>query len=208
MNKLNALFMEAQEIAHEAQARKTLNERATPSAADVLKNSIDAMLKDRTEREKLAMEKAQAFTAAQSLDDLRLQFLAETYNDLMSLTMAELLEIEPPAAPPAPPVIETWNTGNLYSEHGQRIAATRLTGGKYAFLDLDRGLSGILTENNKPESLSAAHYVGEQYRAGNYTDGLFIYNRPYAEGRELEELLKAAAMTATSLKTELRGRKK
>lgn len=104
MNKLNALFLEAQEIAYEAHCRKTLNERATPSAADVLKNSIDAMLKDRTEREKVAMEKAQAFTAAQSLDDLRFQFLVETYNDLMSLSMAEILEIEPPAAQPAPPL--------------------------------------------------------------------------------------------------------
>ena len=102
MNKLNALFLEAQEIAHEAQCRKTLNERATPSAADVLKNAITAMIEDRTEREKVAMEKAQAFTAAQSLEDLRFQFLAETYNDLMSLSMAELLEIEPPPAPKAP----------------------------------------------------------------------------------------------------------
>jgi hypothetical protein len=200
MNKLNALFMEAQEIAQEAQAHKTLNERATPSAADVLKNSIDAMLKDRTEREKVAMEKAQAFTAAQNLDDLRFQFLAETYNDLMSLTMAELLEIEPPAAPPAAPIVETWNTGNLYTAHGQRIAATRLIGGKYAFLDLDRGISGILTERDKPENLSAAAFVGSQYRAGNYTEGLYIQNRPYAEARELENLLHAAAMTAPSLK--------
>jgi hypothetical protein len=200
MNKLNALFMEAQEIAHEAQCRKTLNERATPSAADVLKNSINGMINERTEREKLAMEKAQAFTAGQSLDDLRFQFLAETYNDLMSLSMAELLEIEPPAAPPAPPLIETWNTGNLYSAHGQRIAATRLTGGKYAFLDLDRGISGILTENNKPENLSAAHHVGEQYRAGNYTEGLYRAGRPYQEAQELENLLNAAAMTAPSLR--------
>lgn len=202
MNKLNALFLEAQEIAHEAQCRKTLNERATPSAADVLKNSIFAMLKDRTEREKVAMEKAQAFTAAQSLEELRFQFLAETYNDLMSLSMAELLEIEPPAAQPAPPLIETWNTGNLYSDHGQRIAATRLTGGKYAFLDLDRGISGILTEDDKPESLNTAAFVGSQYRAGNYTDGLYVQNRPYAEARELEDLLNAAAMTAPSMKKE------
>ena len=180
MNKLNALFLEAQEIAHEAQCRKTLNER--------------------TEREKVAMEKAQAFTAAQSLDDLRFQFLAETYNDLMSLTMAELLEIEPPAAQPAPPLIETWNTGNLYSDHGQRIAATRLTGGKYAFLDLDRGISGILTEDDKPESLNTAAFVNSQYRAGNYTDGLYIQKRPYAEARELENLLNAAAMNAPSLR--------
>lgn len=204
MNKLNALFIEAQEIAHEAQARKTLNERderATPSAADVLKNSIDAMLKDRTEREKVAMEKAQAFTAAQSLEDLRFQFLAETYNDLMSLSMAELLEIEPPAAPPAAPLIEAWNTGNLYTAHGQRIAATLLIDHKIAFLDLDRGISGILNER-KPEARSLKSFTNSEYRALNYESSLYRHGRPYAEARELENLLNAAAMTAPSLKKE------
>lgn len=188
MNKLNALFLEAQEIAHEAQCRKTLNERAT-------------------EREKVAMQKAQAFTAAQSLDDLRFQFLAETYNDLMSLSMAELLEIEPPAAPKAPPIVEAWNTGNLYTAHGQRIAATLLIDHKIAFLDLDRGISGILHER-KPAHIGLKSFTNSEYRAGNYIDGLYIQNRPYAEAQELENLLHAAAMTAPSIRTELRGRKK
>jgi len=199
MNKLNTLFLEAQEIAHEAQARKTLNERATPSAADVLKNGIDGMLNDRTEREKLAMEKAQAFTAGQSLADLRFQFLAETYNDLMSLSMAELLEIEPPAAPPAPPLIETWNTGNLYSAHGQRIAATLLIDHKIAFLDLDRGISGILNER-KPAHMSLKSFTNSEYRALNYESSLYRAGQPYAEARELEDLLNAAALTAPSLR--------
>ena len=42
--------------------------------------------------------------------------------------------------------ILTWNTRRPYSEHGQRMAATKLQNGKVAFVDIDRGLSYTTTK--------------------------------------------------------------
>jgi hypothetical protein len=39
--------------------------------------------------------------------------------------------------------IITWNTGRLYSDKGQRIAATQLNDGRVMFVDIDRGLEYV-----------------------------------------------------------------
>ena len=44
---------------------------------------------------------------------------------------------------PTAPAIFAWNTGCLYSEHGQRIAATEIDGTIF-FVDLDRMIDGQL----------------------------------------------------------------
>lgn len=40
--------------------------------------------------------------------------------------------------------IITFKTGRLYTEHGQRIIAMRLDDGGYAFVDVDRGIEGVI----------------------------------------------------------------
>ncbi len=42
--------------------------------------------------------------------------------------------------------IISWNTGRLYTAEGQRIAAGRTAEGTVHFVDIDRQISGILTD--------------------------------------------------------------
>jgi hypothetical protein len=43
----------------------------------------------------------------------------------------------------------TWNTGRMYSKHGQRMAAVQLDHNRIYFLDLDRNIDGCLITSNQ-----------------------------------------------------------
>ena len=45
--------------------------------------------------------------------------------------------------------IITWNTGRMYSKHGQRMAAVQLDHNRIYFLDLDRNIDGCLICTNQ-----------------------------------------------------------
>jgi hypothetical protein len=61
--------------------------------------------------------------------------------------------------------IAVWNTGAHYSENGQRIAATVVEGG-IVFLDMDRGIDGLIPLANTVRDLRAQAQHGYDY--GNY----------------------------------------
>ena len=61
--------------------------------------------------------------------------------------------------------IAVWNTGAQYTEHGQRIAATVVEGG-IVFLDMDRGIDGLIPLANTVRDLRAQAQHGYDY--GNY----------------------------------------
>jgi hypothetical protein len=61
--------------------------------------------------------------------------------------------------------IAIWNTGAHYTEHGQRIAATIVNGG-IVFLDIDRGIDGLIPLANTVRDLRAQAQHGYDY--GNY----------------------------------------
>jgi hypothetical protein len=61
--------------------------------------------------------------------------------------------------------IAVWNTGAHYSENGQRIAATIVDGG-IVFLDIDRGIDGLIPLANTARDLRAQAQHGYDY--GNY----------------------------------------
>jgi hypothetical protein len=61
--------------------------------------------------------------------------------------------------------IASWNTGAHYTEHGQRIAATIVNGG-IVFLDIDRGIDGLIPLANTVRDLRAQAQHGYDY--GNY----------------------------------------
>ena len=61
--------------------------------------------------------------------------------------------------------IAVWNTGAHYSENGQRIAATIVEGG-IVFLDIDRGIDGLIPLANIVRDLRAQAQHGYDY--GNY----------------------------------------
>jgi hypothetical protein len=61
--------------------------------------------------------------------------------------------------------IAVWNTGAHYSENGQRIAATIVDGG-IVFLDIDRGIDGLIPLANTARDLRMQAQHGYDY--GNY----------------------------------------
>ena len=63
--------------------------------------------------------------------------------------------------------IAVWNTGAHYTEHGQRIAATIVKGG-IVFLDIDRGIDGLIPLANTARDLRAQ----AQFRRDSMTDTL------------------------------------
>lgn len=60
-----------------------------------------------------------------------------------------------------PSKIEVWNTGNLYSEHGQRIGAVLYEDGDILFVDIDRGIEGVL-----PPEFMARYSLKERVMEG------------------------------------------
>ena len=58
-----------------------------------------------------------------------------------------------------------FNTGREYTEHGQRIAAVAVEGG-IVFLDMDRGIDGLIPLANTVRDLRAQAQHGYDY--GNY----------------------------------------
>ena len=82
----------------------------------------------------------------------------------------------------------TFNTGRGYTEHGQRIAATKLDDGRVLFVDVDRGISYVSAE---PIELTARAIMA----AYDYdrTGSVYTAFTDYAEReRVLSELRNAA----------------
>lgn len=61
----------------------------------------------------------------------------------------------------------TFNTGRMYSEHGQRIAAC-VVGGRCYFIDIDRGIDGSFEFNAPYEDNLTPELVMSNYDHGNY----------------------------------------
>jgi hypothetical protein len=68
-----------------------------------------------------------------------------------------------------PRQIHCWNTGRPYCEHGQRMAACRIDGQRIAFVDIDRGISGIVADD--PGKFIATTVMAK-YDGGDYDIGL------------------------------------
>jgi hypothetical protein len=87
----------------------------------------------------------------------------------------------------------TFNTGRGYTEHGQRIAATKLDDGRVLFVDVDRGIDYVSAE--PIELTSSAVMAAYDYgRTGWIYDAL----PDYAEReRVLGELRDAARAVRT-----------
>jgi hypothetical protein len=64
------------------------------------------------------------------------------------------------------PTIIAFQTGRHYTDKGQRIAATRLDNGRALFIDIDRGIDGVTTDND--DNLTK-HRVMTCYDYGHYT---------------------------------------
>ena len=79
--------------------------------------------------------------------------------------------------------ITTWNTGRHYSEHGQRIAAAEVEGG-IVFLDLDRGIDGLIPLANIARDLRTQ--AQHAYDYGNYDSA-------WQHAETLKKLAEAAA---------------
>jgi len=62
----------------------------------------------------------------------------------------------------------SWQTGRWYSEMGQRVAAQVIDGTKVVFLDIDRGIDGIL-DRPYDDSRSLRSQVMEEYDWNRYT---------------------------------------
>lgn len=93
---------------------------------------------------------------------------------------------------PKPPTVIAWNTGCAYTKLGQRIAAKRIEGG-IAFVDIDRGIWGIIKDKGEPLEFSR-YRIMEEYINNRYT-----YDETVT--REIvNELTEAAALVPASIK--------
>lgn len=88
--------------------------------------------------------------------------------------------------------IKAWNRARLYSVHGQRMAATRLEDGRCAFVDIDRGISGV-TLGRIADAYSLGPFVEDMYDWGQY--GYL----DYTEFPGVEKALRVAAEQVVSL---------
>lgn len=62
----------------------------------------------------------------------------------------------------------TWNTGCLYTVHGQRMAAARVDGG-IVFVDVDRQIDGFIRDDEGIERALASCMVMQAYLHNRYT---------------------------------------
>lgn len=85
-----------------------------------------------------------------------------------------------------------FNTGRLYTEAGQRIAAGLLDNGDIVFIDIDRDIDGLITadgmtkEQVKSRHLFSARDVMYAYDANIYKS--FYLDDDFATVRELRQL--------------------
>jgi len=69
-----------------------------------------------------------------------------------------------------------FNTGRLYTEHGQRITATLHNDKRVTFYDHDRHVYGEITPiPNIPRSKFNASFVMEKYDSMSYTNSTLAY---------------------------------
>lgn len=80
----------------------------------------------------------------------------------------------------------SWNTGRWYTDAGQRMAAARMPSGPVMFVDVDRGIDGIIPAVGKVSVTQ--EWVMSQYDHNNYSGVGYS-----GEERELRsELVKVA----------------
>lgn len=89
--------------------------------------------------------------------------------------------------------IIAFNTKRLYSDHGQRIAATQLADGSVAFMDIDRGIDYITT--GPCDLTQSAVMAAYDY---NHTDGRW-YALPDDLRHEIKTALRSAARAVPSI---------
>jgi len=88
----------------------------------------------------------------------------------------------------------TFNTGRQYSDHGQRIACTRLPDGRVMFADVDRNIDGITLAPAGAYADSCLHdFVMREYDHGRYEWGT------PAGALELEALMAHLVICALTL---------
>jgi hypothetical protein len=88
-----------------------------------------------------------------------------------------------------------FNTGRLYTDHGQRIAAQRLESGAILMVDIDRGIDYLLPIGTQLKQ----NEVMYSYDCGDVIYPLDI-GMDYADYYALVKNLNAAAQLAPSLK--------
>lgn len=100
----------------------------------------------------------------------------------------------------SPPVV--WNTGHLYTEHGQRIAAIKLPDDRVYFVDVDRNIDGSSKLPMSRMYLDIKDFVIHVYDFCEYDSGTFAFQRQtgYEWARGLEVTLKTLAQIAPSCK--------
>ena len=69
-----------------------------------------------------------------------------------------------------------FNTGREYTEQGQRIAARLLDNGDIVFLDIDRGIDGVISANGlSKKDIEELYFnrttIMDCYDNGNYNQG-------------------------------------
>ena len=75
-----------------------------------------------------------------------------------------------------------FNTNRTYDENGQIIFATNLNDGRVHFVDLSRGLDGVVVCNFNERDIMRA------YDAGDYYDNYLDVNEQIALGAAAREL--------------------
>lgn len=62
--------------------------------------------------------------------------------------------------------LQRWNTNRHYTEHGQRIATAAMPDGSVLFVDIDRGIDGVIPpEANASGYMESTMYL---YDRGHY----------------------------------------
>lgn len=69
--------------------------------------------------------------------------------------------------------IYAWNTGRGYSQHGQRIAAVKLSNGKVYFFDIDRQIDGVTMMPMTGAYLNVQEFVMHAYDHQHYAYGTY-----------------------------------
>jgi hypothetical protein len=75
--------------------------------------------------------------------------------------------------------IVAWNTGNSYTEHGQRISAMKLKDGRVYFMDVDRSIDGVTMMPITGQYMHIKEFVTHAYDYLHYNGGYYELREIY-----------------------------
>ena len=85
-----------------------------------------------------------------------------------------------------------FKTGREYTEHGQRIVARLLDNGDIVFLDIDRGIDGVIRANGISKEDIEDLYFNRTTIMDCYDNENYSHGNAYARREVLAELQKIA----------------